>query len=69
MTVPMFSGLKPFRLTDYPKLTPDYYELSVGDFALVVFTVGSYKLKDRPHMCSLNVQFVICLTEHDPRES
>ncbi len=66
--VPIFSGLSPFRLTEYPKLSLDYNDLDEGDIALVVFTVGSYKIKDRPNMVSFNIQFAIRLVEYNARD-
>lgn len=55
--------MQPFRLTEYTKLMPHFEELNEGDFALVVFTVSGYKSKKGLHMASLNVQFVIRLSE------
>ncbi len=61
----MFDGLKPFCLTEYIKLPPHYKELTEGDFTLTVFTVSRYKSKKGLNMASLNIQFIIRLSEYN----
>ncbi|KAK0242406.1 hypothetical protein EDD85DRAFT_946549 [Armillaria nabsnona] len=63
--VPMFNGLKPFCLTEYIKLPPHYEELTEGDFTLAVFTISGYKSKKGLNMASLNIQFIIHLSEYN----
>lgn len=64
ISVPLLQGVSPFRLTEYATLHPDFTELDAGEFALIAFTVGGYRIRDR-NMASLNIQFAIRLTSYD----
>ncbi|PBK87954.1 hypothetical protein ARMGADRAFT_1034253 [Armillaria gallica] len=61
--VPVFRGVQPFQLPEYTKLMMEYDELSEGDFVIVAFTVAAYKSKKKFNLASLNLQFVIHVSE------
>ncbi|PBK91215.1 hypothetical protein ARMGADRAFT_1081999 [Armillaria gallica] len=42
--VPLLQGIRPFRLTEYATLQPDFTELDAGEFMLIAFTIGGYRI-------------------------
>ncbi|KAK0186274.1 hypothetical protein F5146DRAFT_1004427 [Armillaria mellea] len=65
--VPMFSGLSKFALTHYPMLSKAS-EFHVGDYAMVIFTIGGYCTQDNMERVSLNIQLAIVLEVHSDRD-
>lgn len=64
----MFSGLSKFALTHYPTL-PEASEFHVGDYAMVIFTIGGYRTQDNLERVSLNIQLAIVLEVHSDRDA
>ncbi|PBK83768.1 hypothetical protein ARMGADRAFT_1037603 [Armillaria gallica] len=64
MDVPVFRGVQPFQLLEYTRLMMEYDKLSEGNFVIMAFTVAAYKSKKKFNLASLNLQFVIYVSEY-----